>query len=75
MVHIIPRKGTWQNMPGGLKPSVSDDQDLRSAEVAIAVAMRDAEVVGEEIVAVGGNWLMKPFERIIKSKNARIGAS
>ena len=54
-MHIIPKKGTWQNMPGGPKPSVSDDQGLRSAEVAIAVAMRDAEVVVEEIVAVGGN--------------------
>ena len=62
-------------MPRGPKPSVSDDQSLRSAEVAIAVAMRDAEVVVEEIVAVGGNWLMTPFERFIKSKNARIGAS
>ena len=55
MVHIIPKKGTWQKMPGGPKPFVSDDQDLRSAEEAIAVAMRDAEVVVEEIVAVGGN--------------------
>ena len=74
-MHIIPKKGTWQNMPGGPKPSVSDDQSLRSAEVAIAVAMRDAEVVVEEILAVGGDWLMKPFERFRKSKNARIGAS
>ena len=54
-MHIIPKKGTWKNMPGEPEPSVSDDQSLRSAEVAISVAMRDAEVVVEEIVAVGGN--------------------
>ena len=63
-------KGTWQNMPGEPKSSVNNDQCLRSAEEAIAVAMRDAEVVVEEILTVCGNWLMKPFERFRISKNA-----
>ena len=46
---------------------VSDDQRLRSTVMASNVAVRDAEVVDgevvEEAVAVGGDWLMKPFGR------------
>ena len=50
---------------------VSDDQILRSTVMANNVAVRDDEVVDgevvEEAVAVGGDWLMKPFGRSVFS--------
>ena len=58
---------------------VSDDQRLRSTVMANNVAVRDAEVVDGEVVqeavAVGGDWLMKPFGRSRRPTNARIGAT
>ena len=58
---------------------VSYDKRLRSTVMANNVAVRDAEVVDgevvEEAVAVGGDWLMKPFGRSRRRTNARIGAT